>query len=518
MTRLIISNMSFQHSNGERQFGNINFTLPLGLTGLVGDNGVGKSLLLSLVRGLQEPSTGSIDIVGLLFYFGQHELSCFADDPTVGDHFDASAKLQALKNIQQGSIAEQDYQTVGDDWLFAQTFQGKLQGLSQNLHPYSKLSELSGGELSKVLLCKLFEEANKHQGMLILDEPSNHLDMQGKQWLATSLATFKGKCLMVSHERMLLSLCAHIATLSRAGLVLSELSYTALEIQAKQHEDARIKKLNQLQVQKATAKSSAQRDTEKAQKRANQGIKKGKEGGIPRVLLGAKKGKAQTSSSAKAAQHQSKQSSIQLQLDVLSDENAHQAIQFTFASPPAKMRRVLYVENLSIPFVQSTLSMEVKQGDKWHLCGSNGSGKSTVLNFLHEFNKQTCLIDQHCTLINNQANMLENLSHFCPHINTSNLRTLLATNGFKKDKVFQLAGLLSGGEKMRLAMLIASHQPNSLLLLDEPDNHLDICSKGILADALSRFEGTFILVSHDNDFVSQCGVTQTYALTDIAPG
>jgi ATPase subunit of ABC transporter with duplicated ATPase domains len=109
--------------------------------------------------------------------------------------------------------------------------------------------------------------------------------------------------------------------------------------------------------------------------------------------------------------------------------------------------------------------------------------------------------------------MLENLSHFCPHLSHSELRTLLATNGFRKDKVFQKTKLLSGGEKMRLAMLIASHQQGSLLLLDEPDNHLDISSKDILSSALLRYNSSFILVSHDQNFVSKCGITHTYSLT-----
>jgi ATPase subunit of ABC transporter with duplicated ATPase domains len=109
--------------------------------------------------------------------------------------------------------------------------------------------------------------------------------------------------------------------------------------------------------------------------------------------------------------------------------------------------------------------------------------------------------------------MLENLSYFCSHLSHSELRTLLATNGFRKDKVFQKAELLSGGEKMRVAMLIASQHQDSLLLLDEPDNHLDISIKLILSDALLRYNSGFILVSHDQDFVSKCGITHTYSLT-----
>ena len=193
-----------------------------------------------------------------------------------------------------------------------------------------------------------------------------------------------------------------------------------------------------------------------------------------------------------------------------------------------------------MPHTNNIISMDVKQGEKWYLHGANGSGKSTFLNLLYQSsqtqksphkvdnvhvlktpniigtaitNTQIYLIDQHCSLIRTQDNILENLSHFCSHLKHTELRTLLATNGFRKNKVFQKAGLLSGGEKMRLAMLIASHQPDSLLLLDEPDNHLDISSKHILSDALLRYTSSFILVSHDQGFVSKCGITHRYSLS-----
>jgi ATPase subunit of ABC transporter with duplicated ATPase domains len=535
-----MSNISLQHSNGDMQFCNIDFTLPEGLTGLVGDNGIGKSLLADIIRGKLKATTGTVEIVGPLLFLGQNSQVALTNNETVAEYCGAAPKLKALKNIENGSIEQQDYQTVGDDWLFANTFKVHMAKLSKKITADSTLAELSGGELNKVMLYNLFVKAQLQDGIIILDEPSNHLDSATKQWLADQLLAFKGKCLLISHDRMLLNLCRFIAKLTPVSLELTESNHEAFELQYLQHEKARAKKMNQLQVQQKKATFNAQRDTEKAQKRASQGVKKGKQGGMPRVLLGAKQHKAESSLSAKLVQHQSKLTNIEQQLQAVKADNVAKSIQFGFTTTVQKVKRLIYLKDAILPHVNATVSMEVKQGEKWHLTGANGSGKSTFLNLLDTlwFEKKTqqkndssavlntlqlsgsaiintrvCLLDQHCSLIRNQDNMLENLSHFCPHVSHSDLRTLLATNGFRKDKVFQKAGLLSGGEKMRLAMLIASRQQDSLLLLDEPDNHLDISSQDILSDALLRYNSSFILVSHSQEFFSKCGITHRYSMT-----
>lgn len=530
MTRLTISNISLQHNNGDMQFCNINFTLSQGLTGLVGDNGIGKSLLADIIRGKVKATTGTVDIVGPLFFLGQNPQVSVTNNTTVAEHFGVASKLAALKNIENGSIAEQDYQLVDDDWLFASNLNVQLAQLSKNISPSSKLRDLSGGELNKVMLYFLFNKAELQDGILILDEPSNHLDSDTKQWLAEQLLSFKGQCLLISHDRMLLNLCHQIAKLTPNGIELVETNYAGFEQQSLRNQHAKEKKLKQLQVQQKKTMFNAQRDLEKAQKRASRGIKKGKQGGTPKVLLGAKQHKAESSLSAKMAQHQSKKMNIDKLLLAAKPDYVAKPIQFGFTSHHQKAKRLICVNDIKLPYVNTSISIEVKQGEKWYLSGANGSGKSTFLKLLNKLsaaqnsnppissgsasiNTQVCLLDQHCSLIQNQQTMLENLLHYCPLLSHVDLRTLLATNGFRKEKVFQKAELLSGGEKMRLAMLITSHQQNSLLLLDEPDNHLDISSKNILSDALMRYDSSFILVSHDQEFVAKCGITHRYSLS-----
>ncbi|MEF1341219.1 ATP-binding cassette domain-containing protein, partial [Vibrio rotiferianus] len=162
--------------------------------------------------------------------------------------------------------------------------------------------------------------------------------------------------------------------------------------------------------------------------------------------------------------------------------------------------------------------------DKVHLLGKNGCGKSTLLKtMLGKFSLQSgelkintpfYYLDQHFGAIQPEISMLGNLMQHCEGMKESDARTLLAGIGFRRDSVFRLGSVLSGGEKMKLAMLIVSHQPTQpLLLLDEPDNHLDLDSKIMLAQALSAYRGGFILISHDQDFAAESGVSRSIELS-----
>jgi ATPase subunit of ABC transporter with duplicated ATPase domains len=170
----------------------------------------------------------------------------------------------------------------------------------------------------------------------------------------------------------------------------------------------------------------------------------------------------------------------------------------------------LYVEAVVLPFgSQTPIDIKVMSNEKYHLIGGNGSGKSTLMKVLLgelppikgsvHLNAPVFYFDQYFSLLDGQHTMLDNMKKHCARLNNSNLRTLLAGIGFRGDKVFTQVKQLSGGEKMRLIILVVGHQHEMpLLLLDEPDNHLDIESKEVLANALNEFTGSFILISHDD--------------------
>lgn len=155
--------------------------------------------------------------------------------------------------------------------------------------------------------------------------------------------------------------------------------------------------------------------------------------------------------------------------------------------------------------------------EKVHLTGSNGCGKSTLLKTLLgevvmasgelQLNSALYYLDQHFGAVREDRSVLENLLQQCSGMKERDARTLLAGIGFRRDSVFRQGKSLSGGEKMKLTILIASHQnAQPFLLLDEPDNHLDLDSKLMLAQALQQYQGGFMLISHDPTFAEESGV------------
>ncbi len=169
------------------------------------------------------------------------------------------------------------------------------------------------------------------------------------------------------------------------------------------------------------------------------------------------------------------------------------------------------------------INLQLSAKGRLRLCGRNGCGKSTLLHVIAgkqnliggeiRVNTSVFYLDQHFGLLDESRSMLDNMMLFCVGLQESDARTLLAGIGFRRDSVFRFVEQLSGGEKMKLAMLVVGHQAESpLLLLDEPDNHLDLDSKRLLACTLQAYQGAFVLVSHDDEFVAECGVSEEYQL------
>ena len=192
---------------------------------------------------------------------------------------------------------------------------------------------------------------------------------------------------------------------------------------------------------------------------------------------------------------------------------------FYFSSlASTKKRTLLSIENCAFEYgCRGRYSFAIKQGERYHLQGRNGSGKSMLLKALHGIHHrflgtvtrhvETVYLDQHFSLLNEQQSILESLLTCISGMTFGEARTLLAGIGFRRELVHRKVAHLSGGEKMKLSMLIVTHNDDdTVLLLDEPDNHLDIDSKNLLANALKEYKGAFILVSHDSSFVLDVNV------------
>jgi ATPase subunit of ABC transporter with duplicated ATPase domains len=511
MPTLQVNKLSYHLDNGVKLFENLSFTLPQGVTALIGRNGVGKSILASLLTKDINPTYGTIFSDISVLNFNQNNSISFKKDETISSFLGIDKQIAALNRIEQGSYEESDFEVLADNWQIKIDTLNILESLRLPLNFGLSCGSLSGGERTKLCLWKLFQSDAQ---LLILDEPSNHLDKQGKQWLINQIKSFAGDVFVVSHDRELLQEVDAIYELSSLGLSFFQGDYSDYLTIKQTNEEALERKLLNLNKQKKNVLNQAQKSKEKAQNRASQGKSLRKSGSQPKVLLDCKKNRAEGTTSSKVAQTRAMILNIDSKkADLLKQKENVKPLSLSMHHEKSKKIQQLCIEDIELPFgSKEKLNFKVMNNEKIHLVGDNGSGKSTLMKVILgelkpisgniNLNSKIFYCDQHFSLLNAQLTMLECMEEHCTDLNEMDLRTILAGIGFRGDKVYTQANQLSGGEKMRLMILIASHQRElPLLLLDEPDNHLDIESKAVLANALNEFNGSLILISHDEYLV-----------------
>ena len=525
MPQLQAFNLCYQHGNGDVVFNDLSFSLTAKVTALVGRNGCGKSILASILAKQKEPSFGTVVCNSAFGFYRQMNDVNQADNQTIAEAIGLEPVFKALDAINQGQVTEQNLMLVEGNWDLAERFNAELVRLGvNNKTPYSLSNHLSGGQLSQLKLWTLFTCIKPD--ILILDEPSNHLDAKGKSWLIKKINSFKGQLLLISHDQELLKQANEVWELTTLGLTQYGMHFSEYQIQKQQQVAALENKLNHIVKQQNKLKAAEQLQKQKAQQRAGQGADLRKSGSQPKVLMDAKKDKASANLSSQSKNTAKREGMLTSNKQQLSSKlEKTKAQQFYLAqSNEAKHQKVLSLQDVVLAHgIQKPLNFQVFSDDKIHLAGANGTGKSTLLKTLTfdipvkagqlHCNQALYYLDQHFTLINNELTLLENVMTYCKNLDVSTARTLLASIGFRKDAVFKHAAFLSGGEKMKLAMCIVSNiESTAFLLLDEPDNHLDLESKQLLAQSLQGFKGGFILVSHDKYFVESIGCTRQIGL------
>ncbi|NOH78627.1 ABC-F family ATP-binding cassette domain-containing protein [Vibrio sp. RE86] len=512
-------NISHQFENGDTLFTQLSCSMTKQRVGLVGRNGAGKSVLASILSGEVSPSSGAVTLPRSFSMYRQQASHSFSQPCTVAQFLGKSEVLDAIKQVEQGDCAEHWFNIIAEQWDLPTKLADQLAKLGLPPEPEFSCLDLSGGQLAVLQLWRLFESDVE---LLILDEPSNHLDNQARQWLIDSMRSYEGAILLISHDRTLLREMEEIWELSTLGLQVFGGNYDDYAKHKSTELQAVERQLTSVEKQKKQLELQAQHNREKAEQRAAKGNKLRKDGSQPKILLDGKKNKAELRSSNRHKNEQLRRGHLQDKQQALHARKEQlQTQKIYLAEGQTRSRKVITLIDAVLPFGhQVPIDLQVYANEKIHLVGKNGSGKSTLLKALLgelSFRQGEVLVntplyylDQHFGVINSELSLLENLMQNCSDVKESDARTLLAGIGFRRDDVFPLGEVLSGGEKMKLAMLIVSHQPNQpLLLLDEPDNHLDLDSKSLLAQALNEYRGGFILISHDDDFVSESGVTRS---------
>ncbi|KAF7764836.1 hypothetical protein PCIT_b0921 [Pseudoalteromonas citrea] len=520
-----IHTISFNLTQGESLFHNLSWSLNAYRSALIGRNGVGKSVLVNIIRGRLSPSQGSVTCHKNIGYFAQQHDEIAPDSAiSIAAYLGLSLPLQALEAIANGSSDPQDFAAVGDNWRLAEQLKAQLLALNLPTDHWQHCNTLSGGQLTRLKLWQLF---SADHSALILDEPSNHLDLQAKHWLINQIDAFDGPILIVSHDPVLLQHIPYICELTPHGITVFSGNYDDFTAAKKRTTQALEQQISQVKRQQRKLQLETQKNQEKAQQRAAKGKSLRKQGSQAKVLLDAKKDQATANSKRQKTNVQQQQVKLSdtantLLAKQIKPENTHFSLQTQAAHNKKAIVRAL---QLTLPYgTRAEIDLVIHEGEKWHITGENGAGKSTLFNILQQkisaisgtlqLNSAVFCLDQHYQLLELNRSVLDNLSDLCPTLSTCDARTLLAGIGFKAEQVYITADKISGGQKMKLAMLIVSHQPNRpLLLLDEPDNHLDTASKQHLAAALCDYNGALLLISHDPTFIEQVGVDCTLNLS-----
>ncbi len=528
LSLVTLHNLTAHTPDGRALFQNLSLQFSRERTGLIGRNGAGKSTLLRIIAGELVPAFGSVSSQGRIAVL--HQLLDKAYH-SIADLFKTSGQLAVLARILEGHGTEAEIADA--DWMLESRMEEALAAMGlTGLSPLTPLGTLSGGQQTRAALAALiFQQPD----FILLDEPTNNLDAQGREAVLHLLRHWQGGALVVSHDRTLLREMDRIVELSSVGAALYGGNWDFYEERKAQELAAAHHDLNVAQTAIKQADKQAQTIKERQEKRASAGKKSRFSAGQSKMLLDAKANRAQatTGRNALLAQKQAEAGSEALtearnRIERLTPHD------FSIAAvdlPAGKI--VLQAEDLSMVFergkpVFQSVSVHITGPERIALCGVNGSGKTTLLHVLAgrlvphngyvRSSVRHVLLDQHVTLLDDQLSLRDNFQKLNPQAGDNDCHAALARFMFRADAAYKKAGELSGGERLRagLACLLGGTDAPELLMLDEPTNHLDIVSLQSVEAALNAYKGALLVTSHDEAFLNAIGMTRRIVLSDIS--
>ena len=479
------------------------FIGPKDRIGLIGLNGTGKSTLLKMLVNDGTPSEGEISMskettIGflnqdLLSYQSDESIvdvamKAFSETIRIGHQIDEILK-EMETNYQDHLVDKlaklQDQFEHLDGYSIKAQAEEILEGIGFRTEDLTRpLKEFSGGWRMRVMLAKLLLEK---PSLLMLDEPTNHLDLPSIQWIENYLQSYEGAFIIVSHDRRFLNSCVN---------KIVEITGGQLNLYAGNYDKFVEEKELRNEIQQNAFENQQQKikQTERF---------------IERFKAKATK--------AKQAQSRMKMLEKMDRVEAVVDDTVQINFKFNFKTKSG--RHVKQLQHLDKSYddlrILKDASGHIERGDKIALIGANGKGKSTLLRIIAGTEKhggkvasghnvlQAFYAQHQLESLNTENEILEELKQAGTGKTELELRGVLGCFLFSDDEVFKKIKVLSGGEKSRVALAKTLISEANFLLLDEPTNHLDILSVNILVQALQQYEGTFLLVSHDRDFISK---------------
>ena len=508
---LSVHDLSFSWPDGSTVVTGLDLTIGPGHHGLVGLNGSGKSTLLKLVAGELTPASGAITTDGSLAYLPQDPAS--DPDRTVAEILGVSVKIAALRRMESGDVRTEDYDVIGDDWDIAERSTAELRRLGLgHLGLDRTAASLSGGEL---VLLSLVARLLKRPSVLLLDEPTNNLDSEARRRLIDVVATWKGTLVVVSHDRELLDTMDDIAELRGGEVHWYGGGYAAYELQVAAEQEAAERAVRAAESEVRAQKRDLVESHSKLASHARQGRHQAAKGGIPRIVVGARKRAAQQTAARVTGVHEDRLAgavSRLIEAETLMRDDREIHVDLPATAVPYR-REVLRLDGVRPVHGDLELDLHVRGPERIALTGRNGSGKTSLLRTVVgelqpaagtvEVKVPLRYMPQAMDVLVPELTVAENIARIAPDASETDRRSRLARFLFRGRDADQLASTLSGGERLRatLAALLLAEPAPQLLLLDEPTNNLDLASVKHLVDALRSYAGAFIVVSHDERFL-----------------
>ncbi len=533
--RLAAHGLGWSTPAGVPVLSGIDLEVPWARVGLVGRNGAGKSTLLGLLAGARAPTAGRVVCTGTRAHLPQRLR--LAPAATLAHILGVADTLAALRRMDTGAGRPEDLARIGDDWDLEDRVARLLDALGLgHLGLDRQAATLSGGEqLRTALAARLLQRPD----WLLLDEPSNHLDLPAKDRLVAMLRDWPGGLLLASHDRELLEVVDTVVEVDGGGVALYGMGFAGWQAAREAAREAARREAARAETALDQARRRAQLLHDRQQRKSARGQRARGDGSQPAMVRNAQRARAErstgrlgtalgdrVSTAAAAAEAARAQLPDELALRVDLSTTTVRSRALVVETRDAVAR--LGADAPGPGFTLGPVSLRIEGPERVGILGANGAGKSTLLALLagHRAPDQGTIqrgplrwgwLDQHADFLRPPASagappaaesILHTLLRLHPSLGIADARWWLDRFGMSRHVVDRPVPVLSGGERTRVALacLLAGPTPPQVLVLDEPTNNLDLDHVALLGAQLQDYAGALLVVTHDRAFLSALGV------------